>query len=209
MHTCVVQCRCQGGRKQHAASRLHAACCCQQQATTSTHLHMEVGTHVHWLLLAPHRLSIGVPAGGMWGQQAHEAKSGTSAHPDIHTVHAKPNMPVRLCTRHDLVHQAQQVDSWHHCLLGSSVPGSGTTHVKSPQTQTQSLTHVRKQEACRQSACGSPVELAADEVEGEWSQLLQPHNGHIILLALALTLCMQLIEHLRDTAATGTAGVLT
>lgn len=43
----------------------------------------------------------------------------------------------------------------------------------------------------------APEQLTADEVEGEGCQLLQPHDGDLTLLALALTLRVQLIEHLR------------
>jgi hypothetical protein len=46
----------------------------------------------------------------------------------------------------------------------------------------------------------APEQLAAHEVEGEWRQLLQPHDCHLALLALALTLSMQLVEHLQVCA---------
>lgn len=47
-----------------------------------------------------------------------------------------------------------------------------------------------------QLSIGVAVDLTAHQVEGEGSKLLKTYDGNLVLLALALTFSMKLIEHL-------------
>jgi hypothetical protein len=51
-----------------------------------------------------------------------------------------------------------------------------------------------------------PVQLARHQVEGEWRQLLYPHNGDVVGGAQALALSVELVEHLLVFSFGGVVG---